>query len=114
MMYWLDGKPALVKLGKSLIKVRLHWRWYAFAILYAPVLGVLPQVGWRLAGLTDHIEYEPAFLTINLSPFFSSSSRFGGGGNQLGQLRGSCLAKWYSPFLAGVIGGIPWGSTTCL
>lgn len=110
MTYALYGSEGLKKTGKSLILLRLPWYWYAFALSYAPLMGVLPVYLFKVLGLTQHVEYDTAIveesgffffkmiLTISVVEEISWVS--------FGMVH---LQKRFSPFVATLMGGAAWG-----
>lgn len=106
----ISGTAGLTKTFLSLVKLNLPWYWFFVALLYAPVVGIVPLLLFRAVGFIDHIEYDTNIvqssgilflkfvLTISLVEEISWVS-FGI----------THLKQWFTPFVAAVIGGAAWG-----
>ena len=109
LMWVTGGSPSLLKLGKSFIKLKLAPKWWALALLYAPVVTVLPLFLFKLLGLKDHVEYDPNVFQMGAG-FFKfvvtiaaveeiSWVSFGIDG----------LQRRFTPFVSCILGGAAWG-----
>lgn len=104
------GRTGLRKTFRSLVNLRVRWPWFVLALLYAPVVGVLPLLAFRAAGAIDHVDYDTNIvggagwlffkfiLTISIVEEISWVS-FG-----IEHLR-----PRFTAFVAALLGGAAWG-----
>lgn len=110
LTYVFDGSLGVRQLLSPLLKVKLHWGWYLFALGYAPAVCIIPVYFLNFIGVLEkvHVEWgmitdlEPGFLKLIVTVAIVEEITWVSCGIER-------LKAKYTVFVASLVGGTVWG-----